>query len=65
VHLCDCALGVVDFFVHDVGRAAVDVEGRIHGHAQVLDDAVFAKDFADVGFFDVSGQCLYDNLLGC
>jgi hypothetical protein len=62
VHLCDCALGVVDLFVHDVCRAAVDVERRVHGHAQVLDDSIFAKDFADVVFFDVSGQCLYDNL---
>jgi hypothetical protein len=62
VHLCDCALGVVDLFVHDVCRAAVDVEGGVHGHAQVLNDSIFAKDFAYVVFFDVSSQCLYDNL---
>ena len=26
MHFCDCALGVVDFFVEDVGDAAVDVD---------------------------------------
>jgi hypothetical protein len=62
VHLCDCTLGVVDFLVHDVCGAAVNIEGRVHGHAQVFDGAILAKDFADVVFLDVSGQGLDDNL---
>tara|TARA_R110002003_G_scaffold55_4_gene4949 strand:- start:6819 stop:7028 length:210 start_codon:yes stop_codon:yes gene_type:complete len=62
VHLRDCALGVVDFFVQDVGNAAVNVECRVHGHAQVLDHAVLAEDLADVVFFDVACQCLDDDL---
>jgi hypothetical protein len=62
VHFCDCALRVVNLFVHDVCGSAVYVEDWVHGHAQVFDGAVFAEDFADVVFFDVSGQCLYDNL---
>jgi len=62
VHLCDCALGVVDLFVQDVCGSAVDVEGGVHGHSQVFDDAVLAKDFADVVFFDVPGQCLDNDL---
>jgi hypothetical protein len=62
VHLCDCALGVVDFFVQDVCNAAVDVECRVHGHAQVLDHAILAEDLADVVFFDVACQCLDDDL---
>jgi len=62
MHLCDCALSVVDLLVQDVCGSAVDVEGWVHGHSQVFDDAVFAKDFADVVFFDVSGQCLDDDL---
>lgn len=55
VHLCDCALRVVDFLVQDICSAAVDVEGGVHGHAQVLDGAVSTEDFADVRFFDVAG----------
>jgi hypothetical protein len=55
VHFGDCALRIVDFFVHDVCSSAVDVEDGVHGHAQVFDGAVFAKNFADVVFFDVAG----------
>jgi hypothetical protein len=55
VHFSDCALGIVDFFVHNVCGSAVDVEDGVHGHAQVFDGAVFAEDFADVVFFDVAG----------
>lgn len=56
MHLGDCALCVVDFFIQNICGAAVDVEDGVHGHAQILYDAVFAKDFADVVFFDVAGQ---------
>jgi hypothetical protein len=62
VHLCDGTLGVVDFLVHDVCGAAVDIKGWVHGHAHVFDGAILGKDLADVGFLDVPGQCLDDNL---
>jgi hypothetical protein len=63
MHFRNGALGVVNFFVHDVCGAAIDVEDWVHRHAKVLDDAVFTKDLADVGFFDVSGESFYYNLL--
>jgi hypothetical protein len=63
VHFRNGALGVVDFFVHDVCSSAIDVEHGVHGHAKVFDDAIFAKDLADVGFFDVSGESFYYDLL--
>jgi len=62
VHFRNRALSVVNLFVHDVSGAAIDVEDGIHGHAQVLDDTVLAKDFTDVRFFDVAGEGFYDNL---
>jgi hypothetical protein len=65
VHFRNRALGVVDFFVHDVGGAAIDVEDGVHGHAQVLNDTVLAEDFADVLFFDVAREGLDDNLRAC
>jgi hypothetical protein len=55
VHLCNSAFGVVDIFIHDVCGAAVDVEGRVHGHSEVFNGAVFAEDLADMVFFDVPG----------
>jgi hypothetical protein len=55
VHLCNSAFGVIDIFIHDVGGAAIDVEGRVHGHSEVFDGAILAEDFADVVFFDISG----------
>jgi hypothetical protein len=63
VHFRKCALGVVDFLVHDICGSTVDVEGRVHGHPQVLDCAVFSEDFADVVFFDVSSQCFHYDLV--
>lgn len=62
MHFRNRAFRVVDLFVHDVCGAAVDIEDGIHGHAQVLDDAIFGEDFADVGFFDVAGEGFYDDL---
>jgi hypothetical protein len=62
VHFRDCALRIVYLFVQNVCGAAVDVEDGVHGHAQVFDGAVFAEDFADVGFFDVACQGFHDNL---
>jgi hypothetical protein len=55
VHFCDGVLGVVEVVVEDVGGAAIDVEGGVHGHAQVFDGAILCEDFADVAFFDVPG----------
>ena len=64
MHLGNGALGVVEVVVEDVGGAAVDVEGGIHGHAQVLDGAVLCEDLAHVALVDVPRQGLDDNLWG-
>jgi len=62
VHLRNCALRVIDFLVQDICCAAIHVEGRVHGHAQVLDGAVLGEDFADVRFFYVASQAFNDDL---
>lgn len=79
MHFRDCALSVVDFFVHDVGSSAIHIDcgecqhsrdiwtqgilaDWVHGHSQVLDCPVLAKDLADVIFFDVPCQSLYYDL---
>jgi hypothetical protein len=64
VHFGNCALGVIELMVQDIGCAAIDVEGGIHGHAQVFDGAVLCEDFANVALLDVSRQGLDDNLGG-
>jgi len=60
MHLRNGAFGLVDLFVHDICYAAVHIEGFVHGHPEVLDDSVLAKDLANVVFFDISGQS-FDN----
>jgi hypothetical protein len=62
MHLCDCTLGVVDFFVHDVCGSAIDIEDLVHRHVELLDHTVLSEDLTDVILLDISSQCLYYNL---
>lgn len=79
MHLRDCAFGVVDLLVENVGYAAIDVDcsivspalwggrakhtGGVHGHGEFLDDTVLSEYLPHVVFFDVPGQGFNYDLL--
>lgn len=83
MHFRDGFLGIVEFFVEDVGGAAVCVDciivlafrwhqdgARRQGQLthwvqrqfQVLDNAVLAKDFAQMLFFNILGELFHNDL---
>lgn len=53
-------IGLVD--IEDVGRTTVRVELPIHGHVQISDRAILAKDFVQVILIDGLGQFFNDDL---
>lgn len=56
MHVRDSTLGICGRGIQHVGDSAVRQELAVDRHFEVLDVAVAAEDFAQVGFVDVFGE---------